>query len=348
MSEIAEAAQVFVVAIQGIEVAFKIAEKTIEFSLKVLQGVVGFLDAMLRHEKFCGETSIETMLKNGDDIEACQIPQNKLSQFKKLAKKYGILYSVVPGGKNGTADILFRADDIKRMNMLFEKMKLGEVQKQSVTEFAKDISKERMDEIEKESIPPEDIEVMDSMEEEKSVDMLGIGKKDVYVDEEHKNRMEEVLQEMQEKYAKGEQVDMGKFDRAAMDIQMNVLSNHPGYEKIGIVTKNSDGYPLLVDETPDKIKVRIPYETNKFIWLDKKEAFLSEDRSHITAFLKRDRDYVIVDKVNWEVERKLGSRMYKEHYDPSFVRNKNRINTRKQNINLNKKVKQKEKTASVR
>lgn len=364
MSEIAEAAQVFVVAIQGIEVAFKIGKELVNFSLDLAQKLVKFLDAMLRHEKFCGKTSMKTMLKNGVDMECCQVPQEGMKEFRKLAKKYGILYSEVPAGKNGMTDIIFRAEDMPRMNMLFEKMDLGKVKAQSVMDYVKDLSEKEMENIERECISPEDIEIVDSMEkaEKKSVqpdNMMGIGQKDVYVDKEHKEQMEQVLHGMQDKFSKGEQVDMGKFNQAAADIQKNILSNHPGYDQISIATKNRDGFPLLVDETPDRIKVRIPYEMNKFIWLDKKEAFLSEDRKSITAFLKRDRTYIIFDKQNWEVERKQGGRLYQEHYDPvnakrtakakdhsdAVNRSKDKMKTGKENINLNKTNKPKAKAA---
>lgn len=348
MGEIQEAAQVFVVAIQGIEVAFKLGKEIVGFSLELAQKLVKFLDAILRHEKLCGKTTMKTMLKNGVDMECCQVPQENMKEFRKLAKKYGILYSEVPAGKNGMTDIIFRAEDMPRMNMLFEKMDLGKVKAQSVVDYVKDLSEKEMEDIERECISPEDIEIVDSMEkaEKKSVqpdNMMGIGQKDVYVDKEHKEQMEQVLHEMQDKFSKGEQVDMGKFNQVAADIQKNILSNHPGYDQISIATKNRNGTPLLVDETTDRIKVRIPYETNKFIWLDKREAFLSEDRKNISAFLKRDRTYIIVDKQNWEVERKQGGRLYQEHYDPvnakrNKTKDKNRENTKtkKKDINLNK------------
>lgn len=350
MSEIAEAAQIVVVAMQGVEVALKIGKELVDFTLELLQKLIKFLEAMMRHEKLCGKTNIKTMLKNGDDIEACQVPQEQLPQFEKLAKKYGILYSVVPGKKGEMADILFRADDMPRMNMLFEKMGLGQVKAKSVMDYVKDLSEQDMKDIEKECISPEDIEIVDSMEkaEKKSVqpdNAMGIGQKDIYVDKEQMEKMKQVLHEMQDKYAKGEEVNMEEFDKAAVNIQKNVLSNHPGYDQVSIATKNRDGTPLLVDETADRIKVRIPYEMNKFIWLDKKEAFISDDRKNITAFLKRDRTYIIVDRQNWEVERKQGGRLYQDHYDP--VQAKQRANAKDKKRNTAERSQQKTKKPDI-
>lgn len=105
-----------------------------------------------------------------------------------------------------------------------------------------------------------------------------------------------------------------------------------------------------MDETKDKIKVRIPYQMDKFIWLDKKEAFISSDRKKITAFLRRDRNYDIVDRDNQKVEGMKGSELKKRHFyfDPVKQRQKNRSQdkTRQQNQNKTRTQEKPKKTKS--
>lgn len=344
MGEIQEATQVFVVAIQGVEVAFKIAEKMTELAFKVLQKLVKFLDAMLRHEKMLGKTNMKNLLKSGVDLEHCQIPQDRMKEFEKLAKQYGILYSKVPGEKDGMADIIFRADDMQRMNLLFERMGLGKLQAKSVLDYVKDDLGER--EI-SERIAPEDMEVITPGEIKKflrSEKIPAIETEKVQFDDATMDKMRQSYQEysdLKKEFEKNPNPEnKEKLNRTAMNLQRTVLSNHPSYEEIGIATENRNKKPLLVDETEEKIKVRIPYEMHKFIWLDKSEAFLSEDRKHISAFLKRDRTYVVVDEKNWEVNRKSGSELYHDHYDPVHrKRQKAQVKDRSQKNNRNREKK---------
>lgn len=343
MGEIQEATQVFVVALQGIEVAFKIAEKMTELTFKLLQKLIKFLDAMLSHEKMLGKTNMKNLLKSGVDMECCQIPQDRMKEFEKLAKQYGILYSKVPGEKNGMADIIFRADDIQRMNLLFERMGLGELQAKSVLDYVKDLDEKEITE----RIAPEDVEVISPDEIKKSVQLekkTAIETEKVQFDEAAMDKMRQAYQDysdLKKEFEKNpDSENRQKLNRTAMNMQRTVLANHPSYEEISIATKNRNGTPLLVDETEEKIKVRIPYEKNSFIWLDKREAFLSEDRKHISAFLKRDRTYVVVDEKNWEVNRMSGSELYSKHYDPvNRKRQKATVKDKSQKINRNREKK---------
>ncbi len=343
MGEIQEATQVFVVAIQGVEVAFKIAEKMTELAFKVLQRLVKFLDAMLRHEKMLGKTNMKNLLKSGVDLECCQIPQDKMKEFEKLAKQYGILYSKVPEEKNGMADIIFRADDMQRMNLLFERMGLGQLQAKSVLDYVKDLDEKEIDE----RIAPEDVEIITPDEIKKSIrseKIPAIETEKVQFDDATMDKMRQSYQEysdLKEEFEKNpDPENKEKLNRTAMNLQRTVLSNHPSYEEISIATRNRNGTPLLVDETEEKIKVRIPYQKNIYIWLDKREAFLSEDRKSIAAFLKRDRNYVLVDEKNWEVSRMSGSELYHKHYDPvNRKRHKAPEKDKSQNISRSKEKK---------
>ncbi|MCI8408956.1 MAG: PcfB family protein [Lachnospiraceae bacterium] len=388
MSEVQDAMQVFAITIQGVEVCFRMTKEL----LKVLQKLLKFLAKMLIHEKQIGKTSMKKLLKQGVDLKACQVPNDKVKEFKKMAKKYGILYTEVPGGKGGMADILFRKEDIPRMNMMLEKMGLGKVKYEDILDFVDNMSEERMEDIapeysqekskeeevspnqdnqeventedlskeemtkEKEKTPNQDQEVertedltnQESMTEEHMADEQMEYYAESMTDEQMEYYAGGMTDEQMEYYA-GSMTDeqMGyyadnipheqmegyapetkdvtnmKHQDVAINIQQNSLKANPAYEEISVVTKNNQGKLLLVDETQNKVKVRIPYEKDKFIWLDKKEAFISGDREKITAFLRRDRDYDIVDKSNQKVESMKGSELRKKHFEPVKQRQKN-------------------------
>lgn len=338
MGEIQEAAQVFVVAVQGIEIAFKLTGEITEMAIKLLQKLVKFLDAMLRHERMLGKVNMKELLKSGVDLECCQIPQERIKEFEKLSKKYGILYSKVPSDKNGMADIIFRAGDVQRMNLVFERMGLGELQAKSVLDYVNDMPEKEI----VERIAPEDIEIITPNDVKKS-----LGPNDIPVLETQKETIDDVTRDkMRQAYQDYSRVknEMNqtndseakeRLNQVAMNIQRSVLMNHPSYEEISIATRNKNGTPLLVDETEEKIKVRIPYEMHKFIWLDKKEAFLSEDRKNIAAFLRKDRTYVVVDEKNWEVDRMSGRELYQKHYDPVH-RKRQKTTTKQKSQNIRK------------
>lgn len=375
MSEVQDAMQIFHLTIQGVEVCFRAAKEI----LKILQKLVLFLAKMLIHEKQLGKTSMKKLLKQGVDLKACQVPNDRVKEFKKIAKKYGILYTEVPGGKGGMTDILFRQEDTPRMNMLFEKMGLGKVKYEDITDFVENMTEQRMNDIapeysqekskEEEVSPNQDDQEVEHAENLSKEEMTkekemtpnqeverteDLSDQESMTEEQVEQYVNSMTDEQMEYYASGmtdeqmdyyannmpyEQMDNMEHQDVAINIQQNSLKANPAYEEISVVTKNNQGKLLLVDETQNKIKVRIPYEMNKFIWLDKKEAFISGDRSKITAFLRRDREYDIVDKSNQKVEGMKGSELRKKHFDPMKQRQKNhsqdktKDRTRQQNQN---------------
>lgn len=337
MSEVQDAMQVFAITIQGVEVCFRITKEL----LKALQKLIKFLSNMLFHEKLLGKTNMKDLLKQGVNLEACQVPNDRMKEFKKMAKKYGILYTEIPGGKGGMTDILFRKEDIPRMNLLFERMGLGKVDSKDITDFVNEMPDERIYDIAPTN--PEVIiipsEVTDKVREarEKGVFERFQGmyeeyknpemetSKEIY-DDKTMEKMQELHNEMEDAVSRYEnnQMNREQFNQVVQNIQFNVLSNHPSYEEINVVTRSKEGNLLLVDETQDKIKVRIPYQMEEFIWLDKKEAFISGDRKKITAFLRRDRDYDIVDEGNQKIYSMKGSELRKKHFFiPAKERQKN-------------------------
>ena len=92
MSEISDAVQIIRVAYDGIEIIMKVGSGSLDLMKQVMDLIVG----MLAHEKTMGQTNLKGMLQKGGDIQILSFADEDLRKFKKLAKKYGILYSIMP------------------------------------------------------------------------------------------------------------------------------------------------------------------------------------------------------------------------------------------------------------
>ena len=92
MSEISDAVQIIRVGYDTIEIAMKVGSGSIE----MMQKAVNLLIGLLEHEKTMGKTNLKGLLEKGGDIQVLTFADEDLKKFQKLAKKYGILYSVMP------------------------------------------------------------------------------------------------------------------------------------------------------------------------------------------------------------------------------------------------------------
>ena len=90
--EIQEAVQIIRVAYDGIEIAMKVGSG----GLGAMQKAIDFLKGMLDYEKSLGKTSMRKLLMKGGDLQVLQFENKDMKKVEKMAKKYGILYSVLP------------------------------------------------------------------------------------------------------------------------------------------------------------------------------------------------------------------------------------------------------------
>ena len=123
--EIREAVQIIEVAYDGIEIVLKIGGG----GLAAAQKAVGFIKEMLDYEKSIGKTSMRKLLMKGGDLQVLEFDAADRKKVEKYAKKYGILYSVLPDGdrKNGKMEIIFHTEAVPRMNMLLKKLSGGRI-----------------------------------------------------------------------------------------------------------------------------------------------------------------------------------------------------------------------------
>lgn len=90
--EIQEAVQIIRVAYDGIEIAMKVGSG----GIAAMQKAIDFLKGMLDYEKSLGKTSMRKLILKGGDLQVLQFNTEDMKKVEKMAKKYGILYSVLP------------------------------------------------------------------------------------------------------------------------------------------------------------------------------------------------------------------------------------------------------------
>ena len=123
MSEIGEAVQIIRVTYDGIEIAMKVTSGATRAMQKALDLIVG----MLAYEKTMGKTTLKGLFAKGGDIQVLSFADEDLRKFKKMAKKYGILYSVMPDAdrKDGLTEVMFHSEAAPRVRMMSQKLQQG-------------------------------------------------------------------------------------------------------------------------------------------------------------------------------------------------------------------------------
>ena len=84
---------------------------------------------MLDYEKSLGKTSMRKLLLKGGDLQVLQFNTEDMKKVEKMAKKYGILYSVLPdcNRKDGLSEVIFHTEAVPRVNMMIQKLKFGKI-----------------------------------------------------------------------------------------------------------------------------------------------------------------------------------------------------------------------------
>lgn len=122
---IQEAVQIITVAYDGIDIAMKVGSGSIE----TMQKAIAFLKGMLDYEKTLGKTSMRKLLMKGGDLQVLQFKTEDMKKVQKMAKKYGLLYSVLPdvNKTDGLSEIIFHTEAVPRANMMIQKLGVGSI-----------------------------------------------------------------------------------------------------------------------------------------------------------------------------------------------------------------------------
>ena len=340
--EIAEAVQIIRVAFDGMEIALKIGSG----GVRAMKQLIDILIGLMEYEKSIGKVNMRKLLTKGGDLQVFQFNEKDLKKVEKLAKKYGILYSVLPNidKENGKREIVFHTEAVPRVNMMIEKLKTGRIATfeeylkedggknvKGLTEF---LQKEKQKG--KLSSRTDDKEMVDATIDSllEKVGSFAVDQESISADTVKENFS--VSQEEAENVI-GRLVNIGVIDAVDESGKHKVLMDREAYmkrmksyrtlaDRIKAVSRSKDvrlvditiSKNLIVEENENAIKTRIPGtwgDNARFLWIAKENAMEIHDGKTILTFLEKDKDYKLYDDDNRIAEKKKGEVLYNSHYD---------------------------------
>lgn len=338
--EIQEAVQIIRVGYDGIEIAMKVCGGTIEGMKKAID----FLIAVMDHEKTMGKTDMRRLLMKGGDLQVFQFPTEDMRKVEKLAKKYGLLYSVLPdiNKKDGMSEIIFHTEAVPRVNMMIQKLKSGRIS--TFDDYLKNGDEKEMDKVlsflKGQKKGNENLHTEEAARAGEALDGL-IEKVGNYAMEKKSISVEEVKENFSLENEQAEKVvgqlerigvlskEEGGQHRVIMDKDM-FLSRMKGYRELAqrmqavAAAQNPDltditiTKKLITEENDHAIKTRIPGtwgENAQYVWINKDKAMEIHDGKTILTFLDRNKEYKIYSADNRVVGTMKGKDLYEGHYD---------------------------------
>lgn len=338
--EIQEAVQIIRVGYDGIEIAMRVCGGTLEEMKKALD----FLIAVMDHEKTMGKTDMRRLLMKGGDLQVLQFPTEDRKRVEKLAKKYGLLYAVLPdiNQKDGMSEIIFHTEAVPRVNMMVQKLKSGRIatfddylkngdekEIDKVLSFLKEqkrgndmlhtgegtragealeglIEKVGSYAVEKKSINVEEIKENFSLESGQAERIVGQLERIGAISGEEKGRYHVLMD--RETF----QNRMNSYRELAQRVQAVATAQNPSLMDITITKK------LIAEENNHAVKTRVPGtwgEDARYIWISKDRAMEIHEGKTILTFLDRDKEYKIYSEDNRIVGTMKGKELYEGHYD---------------------------------
>ena len=338
--EIQEAVQIIRVGYDGIEIAMKVCGGTIEGMKKA----VDFLIAVMDHEKTMGKTDMRRLLMKGGDLQVFQFPTEDTKKVEKMAKKYGLLYSVLPdiNKKDGMSEIIFHTEAVPRVNMMIQKLKSGRIA--TFDDYLKNGDEKEMDKVlsflKEQKKGNDSLHTVEAARAGEALDGL-IEKVGSYAMEKKSISVEEVKENFSLENEQAEKV-VGQLERIGVlskaeggqhKVLMNkevFLSRMKGYRELAqrmqavAAAQNPDltditiTKKLITDENDHAIKTRIPGtwgENAQYVWINKDRAMEIHEGKTILTFLDRNKDYKIYSGDNRVVGTMKGKDLYEGHYD---------------------------------
>lgn len=345
MSEINDAVQIIRVGYDGIEIALKLGSA----SVKTMQKAVSFLVALLEHEKKMGKTNLRGLLEKGGDLEILSFHEKDMKKFKKYAKKYGILYSIMPKSsrKDKIVEVMFHSEAAPRVRMLTKKMddakfyKFDDYMKNGNQEYIeqliKNFEKQKLGNQRSHTDKDSKIDArIDSLihrvgvfameNNEVSVESIGeefhIPKEqavDVVQKLNHMGMLEEVRKGQYKATMDKEAFEkrLERYTELTNRMRQIAASKDTNLTDITITKK------LIMEENDHAIKTRVPGmygEKEGYIWLKKSDIMEIHDGKTLLTYLDRKKEYKIYSRDNRVLFSIKGQELYDKHYD--WVENK--------------------------
>jgi len=145
------AEQVVRLSLEGFEVAARLTGEA-------AKSVAVLLAAALKEEhKTQGKTRLTNMIRSGKELKVFSVPEKDLNKFVEQAKRYGVLYCVLQDksekGGDVPVDIIARAEDASKIQRIFERFALGQVDKASIVTEAENDRQKREQKENSEAVP---------------------------------------------------------------------------------------------------------------------------------------------------------------------------------------------------
>ena len=360
--EIQQAVQIIRVAYDGIEIAMKIGSG----SLEQMKKAVDFLIAILDHEKTMGKTDMRKLLMKGGDLQVLQFNTEDMKKVEKMAKKYGILYSVLPdiNKKDGLSEVIFHSEAVPRANMMIQKLKFGRIA--TFDDYLKngnekDLSK-LMEFLKGQKLGNEKIHTEETVRAGvliegliEKVGLFAMEKQSISVDAVKENfsigneQAENIISQL-EKIGVLEKSDLNGEHKVIMDKEA-FQNRVKGYQELAdrmraiSATKDTSlsditiSKKLIVDENDHAVKTRVPGAWGKYMWINKENIMEIHNGKTMLTFLDTSKDYKLYDEQNRVVTTKKGDELY-THYDKveSSVRERYEKVQKEQKKNTKKKT----------
>lgn len=118
--EINDIVQIIRITCDGMEIAVRTGNVSVALVKKAARLITG----MLVHEKTTGKTNLKKLLEKGGDLQVLSFAGSDMKKFKKFAKKYRILYSLMPGSEknSGFTEVMFHSEAATRMGIVCQKL----------------------------------------------------------------------------------------------------------------------------------------------------------------------------------------------------------------------------------
>ena len=362
MSEIADAVQIIRVSFEGIEIAMKVGSG----SIQTMQNAVRFLYGMLNYEKQMGRTSMKKLLMRGGDLQVLQFDKSDMKQVEKFAKKYGILYSVLPelGKDSGKLEVLFHSEAVPRVNLLLQKLNRGSFKMRSMDTFLGEADDRELAAFDK-YLKDQKKGNLDVHADEnfssliEKVGQYAMGRTSVSVDElgENLSADKDSIREALEKLRKIGVVDTpdekGQYkvmvDRDTFENKIKRFKELSERMRMISASKNTNlsdvtiAKSLIVSESDHAVKTRVPGTWGKnarYLWLHKSDVMEIYGGKTLLSYLDREKTYKLYSEDNRVIETVKGETLYKNHYDPvsKGVREHYEKNTRKKTVQPQRKM----------
>lgn len=114
-----------------VEYSLRFGEIAVRLSGSAAKNLAAYLTALSKDSKKTkGKTRLIRMLKEGKELKVFQISTTDAQKFAQMAKKYGVLFTVLRDRKNpdGTLDLMVKLEDASKVARVLEKLKMSSLQ----------------------------------------------------------------------------------------------------------------------------------------------------------------------------------------------------------------------------